>query len=50
MGCVKVGFVSLIVSRTLRLSGRGCDPALIRFYLAEVDVPWIRFSTDHICN
>lgn len=38
MGCVEVGFAFLLVSRTLRLSGRGCDPTLIRFYLAEVRI------------
>ena len=40
MGCVEVGFALLFVSRTLRLPGRGCDPALIRFYLAEVRILW----------
>ena len=49
MGCVKVDLVSYIQFRTLRLPGRGCDPTLIRFYLAEVNL-FIGYSIDHISN
>lgn len=36
-----------IRNRSLRLPGRGCDPSLIRFYLAEVCAV-LAFSVDHL--
>ena len=36
LGSDQVRLLCAIDGRALRLPGRGCDPALVRFYLAEV--------------